>query len=352
MKTSNIEFYNADEWPMSPGPLFIIYKLNNIEAIEEDTEIHSIDSRIRGFYIKPTTTSEDEELVTNAGLSGSILYTLYANNVAVANSQFDFTKVLYGSEGVSITGITDKYWATKTDTLSDSDLTATWYDNVHDTGYGPNLTFLWNYEITHFSDGTSRSSQPALLGSQGVGIKAIKEYYKQTGTAEEPAKPTSNSENGWKTGADAPNQPTSKLPSLWNVEKIEYTDGVEEYTDPVLVGSYVRSIVSIQNYYLATKKIANLTTPNASENEAKGGWQESISAAGFDSVYKYLWNYEKITYDRALSNGSIYSETTPEVISTWSKSIDTIEEYYLLSKSFNSTDFNSLSTFSFVIAKS
>jgi hypothetical protein len=39
---------------------------------------------------------------------------------------------------------------------------------------------------------------------------------------------------------------------LWNSEKIEYTDGDVEFTDPALIGTYSRSITSVKNYYLAT----------------------------------------------------------------------------------------------------
>jgi hypothetical protein len=268
---------------------------------------------------------------------GQINYTLYVDGTPIATASFKFSKIL---TGVSITGVTNKYWATTTDTLSDEDKAADWKDEIsgeNGTGYGPTIPYLWNYEIISYSNGTTTQTDPALLGSRGKGIKAISEYYLLTATSGAPNKPTKDALGGWLTGEDAPTQPLASSPYLWNSEKIEYTDGDVEFTDPALVGTYTRSITEVKNYYYATAS-DTATLPD----KGTSVWKTTITDTGFSATNKYLWNYEEVVYDRAITdNSDDTSKTTAvELISIWSKEIDHLEEYYLISKSMDSSNFN------------
>lgn len=75
---------------------------------------------------------------------------------------------------------------------------------------------------------------------------------------------------------------------LWNYEKTIYSLGEPEISDPAVIGFYGngsdgRGIVDIKNYY-------QVTTDTNPPTE----WLESVPM--LDSVNKYLWNYEVITY--------------------------------------------------------
>lgn len=84
------------------------------------------------------------------------------------------------------------------------------------------------------------------------------------------------------------------------------------------------SISTVTEYYLATNKSTGVTTdPNL-------GWTTTIQTITKDKPY--LWNYEKITYDR----GKQPTETIPVIIGTYGqdgdpgKGIQSITEYYAL----------------------
>lgn len=296
---------------------------NNIKEIIEVED--NSNNTLKTYYITGLTKNDE----ANPNDSGTITYDLYANKNLVATAVFEFKKI---TTGISITGVTNKYYATKTDTLTNEDKAKEWFDDINKSGYGPETPYLWNYEIINYSSGEPTITPIALLGSRGKGIKAISEYYLLNNTASTPTKPTKENVGNWQTGKSAPTKPTAELPYFWNSEKIEYTDGDVEFTDPALIGTYSRSIKEVKNYYYATTS-ESVTLP------AKGdtAWKTTIGESGakFNATNKYLWNYEEIIYDRALTDGSNNkSKTTDiELISIWSKEIDHIEEFYLISKS-------------------
>lgn len=77
---------------------------------------------------------------------------------------------------------------------------------------------------------------------------------------------------------------------LWNYEVVNYTDGTDDNTEPVIIGVYGSSgkgIKSIQNFYLATNIASGVTTTTE-------GWTETVQSVSASK--KYLWNYEVVTY--------------------------------------------------------
>ena len=133
-------------------------------------------------------------------------------------------------------------------------------------------------------------------GSTGVGVSKVQEYYlissSKTGVT--------TSTSGWSTSVQTP---TEAKRYLWNYEKITYTDGSTASTQPCVIGMYSedgRGISSITEYY--ARSTSNSTKPTL--------W--STTPPTLTATYKYLWNYEKITY----TDGTT-SQTTPAVIGVY-----------------------------------
>lgn len=133
-------------------------------------------------------------------------------------------------------------------------------------------------------------------GSTGVGVSKVQEYYlissSKTGVT--------ISTSGWSTSVQTP---TEAKRYLWNYEKITYTDGSTDSTQPCVIGMYSedgRGISSITEYY--ARSTSNSTKPTS--------W--STTPPTLTATYKYLWNYEKITY----TDGTT-SQTTPAVIGVY-----------------------------------
>ncbi len=197
----------------------------------------------------------------------------------------------YGS-GRGIESITEYYLAS----ASSSGVTRNtqgWGQEVQNVS--ASRPYLWNYEVITYTDGTSDTSEPFVIGhfgsdgadgTPGIGITAVYEKYlisdRDSGIT------TSNS--GWQT---TPPSPTPAKPYLWNYETMVYSDGSMVNMQPRIVGRYGkdgadgRGISSVTNYYLATS-LTNVTRNTS-------GWMTSPPTIG--ATKPYLWNYEMITYD-------------------------------------------------------
>ena len=213
----------------------------------------------------------------------------------------------YGS-GRGIESITEYYLASASSNGVTRNTTG-WTENVQSVS--ASRPYLWNYEVITYTDGTSDTSEPFIIGhfgadgangSPGLGISYVKEYFLIS--AQDSGILSTNSE--WKqTPVPTPMQ---AKPYLWNMEVIVYTDGSEQKTLPHIAGRYGidgadgRGISSIVNYYLAT----NLTNVTRSTS----GWTTTPQTIGSDK--RYLWNYEQINYD---SGDPTY--TTPVIIGVY-----------------------------------
>ena len=170
--------------------------------------------------------------------------------------------------------------------------------------------FLWNYEVITYTDGTSDTSDPIVIGhygadgadgSQGIGIDSIDEYYLATDLATGVTKNTT----GWTTSVQTIN---ANKPYLWNREVIHFSDGSVQDIQPCIIGHFGedgtdgRGISSITEHYLASS-LANVT-------RATSGWTttpQTISASA-----QYLWNYETINF----SDGT-HIDTDPVIIGVY-----------------------------------
>ena len=204
--------------------------------------------------------------------------------------------------------------------------------------------YLWNYEEITYTDGSVMLTTPVIIGrygDKGVGISSVTEYYLSSSQVTGITRSTS----GWTTDPTATAATLTALRKyLWNYEKITFTNGTTELTDPVIIGVYGDKgdkgdtgdtgesgvgISSVTEYYLAADASSGITT-------ATSGWttDPTATAATITATKKYLWNYEKITY----TDGSVMS-TTPVIIGRYGDkgdkgvSITSVTEYYLASAS-------------------
>lgn len=146
------------------------------------------------------------------------------------------------------------------------------------------------------TDGSSWKDVGKIKGDDGIGVSSVQEYY----LISESKTGVTTSTSGWSTSVQTP---TSSKRYLWNYEKVTYTDGKVENTQPCVIGMYSedgRGISSITEYY--ARSTSNSTSPTV--------W--STTPPTLTATYKYLWNYEKITYTDGTS-----SQTKPAVIGVY-----------------------------------
>lgn len=241
-----------------------------------------------------------------------------------------------GTAGKGITSITEYYLASSSNTgITNS--TPGWTTTVQTMS--TSKKYLWNYERINYTDGSSTTSSPCIIGvygdtgatgqtgpkgdkgekgdtgatgatgptgpqgatgATGNGISSITNYYLATSAGSGVTTATS----GWTTTVQ--NVTTSKK-YLWNYERIAYTNGTSTTTTPHIIGVYGDTgatgtgIASItEEYYLSTSK----TT------QTGGSWVTTPPAW---STGKYMWTRSKIVY----TNPSSTVYTTPVCDSSW-----------------------------------
>ena len=250
-----------------------------------------------------------------------------------------------GSDGKGISSITEYYGlSTDSDTQPDS-----WSTDV------PTLTsankYLWNYEVVTYTDSTTESTTPLIIGvygdtgEAGVGISEVIEYY--ASSSSNSAQPTS-----WSTTVTSISS-TNKY--LWNYEKVVYTDGTSVSTTPAVIGVYGDTGASGSDGAdgsdgVGISSIVEYYGLSASTSTQPSEWLTSPPV--LTSTNKYLWNYETVVY----TDGTT-SSTEPAIIGVYGDTgasgsdgadgssgsdgvgVKSITNYYLLSTS--NTDYES-----------
>lgn len=234
-----------------------------------------------------------------------------------------------GKDGVGIQSVTNYYLATSsTDVTTD---TTGWTTKVQTISISKK--YLWNYEVITYTDKTTATTTPCIIGTYGStgatgnGIKSITEHYAVSSS-------NSTAPTSW---SDTVPTLTAESKYLWNYETITYTNNETVDTSKRVIGVYGDKgnpgdngvgIKSITNYYLATESSSGVTTGTS-------GWTTSIQT--ITASKKYLWNYEVTTY-----TNSTTSSTTPHIIGVYGATgatgatgngISSITEYYAVSNS-------------------
>lgn len=241
-----------------------------------------------------------------------------------------------GSAGKGITSITEYYLASSSNTGITTS-TPGWTTTVQTIS--TSKKYLWNYERINYTDGSSTTSSPCVIGvygdtgatgqtgpkgdkgekgdtgatgatgptgpqgatgATGNGISSITNYYLATSAGSG----VTTSTSGWTTTVQSV---TTSKKYLWNYERIAYTNGTSTTTTPHIIGVYGDTgatgtgIASItEEYYLSTSK----TT------QTGGSWVTTPPAW---STGKYMWTRSKIVY----TNPSSTVYTTPVCDSSW-----------------------------------
>ena len=133
-----------------------------------------------------------------------------------------------GTNGIGIKSVTNKYQVSTSNTTAPT----SWSDTPQ-TMTSTNK-YLWNYEIITYSDNTTSTSTPAVIGTYGdkgntgdtgKGVKAVvAQYY------------LSSSKTSQTGGSWSETQPAYKKDYYyWTRTKITWTDNTTTYTTPILV---------------------------------------------------------------------------------------------------------------------
>lgn len=188
-----------------------------------------------------------------------------------------------GKDGVGIQSITNYYLATSSGSGVTTG-TSGWTTSIQTIT--ASKKFLWNYEVTTYTNSTTSSTTPHIIGvygstgATGNGISSITEYYAVSNSNS--AAPTS-----WSTAVPAM---TAANKYLWNYEKISYTNGNTADTSKRVIGVYgedgengvgIESIV--EQYYLSSSDTAQA---NGSWSEDQPEWKEGY----------YIWTRSHIVW--------------------------------------------------------
>ena len=232
-----------------------------------------------------------------------------------------------GDTGRSIESVTNYYQATSepvTPLVSSMDNWTT--DPADDKCQtSPTKRYLWNYEITIYSDSTKQVKGPIIIGTfgnTGNGIASTEIRYQG-----------SSSGTDIPTGAWIPDIPAlAPGQYLWTRTTIDYTFSVHKDISYSVskIGEDGIGIVDTTDYYITTSDPVVPSTSNLNN------WttDPSSSDAQPSQASRYLWNYQIITY-----TNSSTKKIGPRIIGTYGekgntgaagKGISSITEYYLV----------------------
>ena len=150
------------------------------------------------------------------------------------DNSYSYSNAVCISGGNGISSVTEHYLATSASSGVTKN-TSGWTTTVQ--AITSTKKYLWNYETTTYTDGSTVDTTPVIIGvygtkgDTGVSISSVTEYYLATSSSSGVTRSTS----GWTTSIQTI---TSTKKYLWNYEKITYTDNSTSYTDPVIIGVY------------------------------------------------------------------------------------------------------------------
>lgn len=236
-----------------------------------------------------------------------------------------------GKDGIGIKSVTNKYQVSTSNTTAPT----TWKDTPQTMT--PTNKYLWNYEIITYSDNTTSTSTPAVIGAygdkgnagtNGVSVSSITEYYAvSTSNSSAPA------DSSFQTAVQTM---TTTNKYLWNYELITYSNNTTQKTAKRVIGVYGDKGTNGTNGTngIGISSIVNKYAVSSSNSTAPSSWSNTPQT--MTATNKYLWNYEIITY----SNNTTYT-STPAVIGTYGEKGNTgdtgkgvkavVAQYYLSS---------------------
>ena len=136
-----------------------------------------------------------------------------------------------GVSGVGILSISEYYAVSSSNVVAPT----SWSEEVP-TMDSANR-YLWNYEILTYTDQSIFESRKRVIGVygesglDGKGIDSITNYYLVSSASSG----ITTESSGWD---ETPKTTSAAYPYLWNYEKILYTDGTSQNTQPAVIGTH------------------------------------------------------------------------------------------------------------------
>ena len=248
-----------------------------------------------------------------------------------------------GTNGTSVSSVEVKYTLSSSNTEIPSSSSYSWEDAVPTTT--SEKPYIWQ-RTQYKSDSNVISTTYNLytVGKDGTSVDNIVEYYCLS--ANNNTAPTT----GWTTTVPTM---TSVNRYLWNYEVFQMSDGSTKETSKRVIGVYGRDgeavggvgIKSIDEYY---QKWIALVAPSFELDEETGTptnplWIKSFPT-DLNSVYKYVWNVEVVTYTdgtyyvseavcifRKAEDGADGADGAPGTDGADGVGIESITNYYLRS---------------------
>lgn len=211
-----------------------------------------------------------------------------------------------GKDGKGISMITNYYLASS-ESNNVTTSTVGWTTTIQ------NMTstkrYLWNYEEILYSDNSTITTIPIIIGvhgnngtngvngQDGVGIQSITEYYLISNNSSG----ITTSTTGWTTAIQTP---TSSKKYLWNYEKIQYTNNTEHIGTPRIIGNYAKDGTNGTNGENGTSIISSdveyyLSTSSSTLN---GGTWSTTAPTWVNG--KYMWSRVKTTFSSGVTSQS------------------------------------------------
>lgn len=199
--------------------------------------------------------------------------------------KFSWSLSLRGKNGRGIVSVNEMFAVNNSSTTPPAD--SAFSPSIPSTT--PTNRYLWNYELTTYTDNTSEATEKHVAavhgenGADGASITDVENFYlasdKSTGITQASA--------GWTTDASAIAATMTGLkPYLWNYEKVTFSKGAPKTTTPHVVGRMGRGILTIEEeYYLSTSPDSLLG----------GTWKPEGNKPAWEAG-KYMWTHTKITY--------------------------------------------------------
>ena len=211
-----------------------------------------------------------------------------------------------GTNGIGIKSVTNKYQVSTSNTTAPT----SWSDTPQ-TMTSTNK-YLWNYEIITYSNNTTSTSTPAVIGTYGdkgntgdtgKGVKGVvTEYY------------LSNSESTQSGGSWTTTQPTYKENHYyWTRTKITWTDNTTTYTTPILVEEINSLNESVASLNIRAGDIESTVRTKVGKTEVGTYIQQNTEAI------KVAWNqiseYLKLEGTDGKATLNIYDENNNILLS-------------------------------------
>lgn len=180
------------------------------------------------------TVSIANNATLGSALSNHGTITIPVTSPVSTNLILSWSKINSGSTGVGIKSVTEYYLATTVS--SGVTISTTGWTTAIQTMTATNK-YLWNYEVITYTNDTTSSTNPIIIGvfgntgSSGTGIKSVTEYYLATDLSSG----VTTSTTGWTTTIQTL---TEINKYLWNYELITYTDNTTTIINPIIIGVY------------------------------------------------------------------------------------------------------------------